>query len=281
MKRLFTLSIAIIILLLSACSYTAQVSNVPSNTEITEAEGLIPQTTPGISTQLTEANTETVAVVTEDVPVESVSKVAKTTPKNTEITAETIGVIEVKTEDPTTATEPFDGISVTDPGPTTLDEPIDIKADASDSAEIASRIVAYINEYRCEENSCYATILPGLTEYAEYRSRQLVANFAHDTFNERAAATALQYGQYIDPELYGMNGEPYYTANAREAIAKTTFGGTVDAVAMHIAQMARDSADHWSYVGDSEYSFIAVGVTYESGSWYCSIAVAKVNTDNN
>ncbi len=109
----------------------------------------------------------------------------------------------------------------------------------------------------------------------------MVTNFAHDTFDERAAATALQYGQHINPELYGMIGEPYYTANAREAIAKTTFGGTVDAVAMHIAQMARNSADHWNYMGDSEYSYIAVGITYEGGTWYCCIAVAKVNADNN
>ena len=278
MKRLFILSTAIIILLLSACSYTEQVSDVPSNTEITEAEGLIPQTTPSISTQLTEANTETAAAVTEEVPVESVSQVTETTPNNTEIPTETIGAIEVKVEDPTTAIETVDGVSVTDLAPTT---PMVIKATASDSAEIADRIVAYINEYRYEAGSCNATNLPGLAKYAEYRSKQLVTNFNHDTLDERAAATALQYGQYIQPELYGISGEPYYTANAREAIFKTTFGGTVDAVAKHIAQMARNSADHWSYVGNPEYSYIAVGITYESGTWYCCLAVSTVNTDNN
>ena len=278
MKRLFTISIATIILLLSACSHTAQVSDVPSNTETNEAESLIPQTMPGISTQLTETNTETAAVVTEEVSVESVSQAMETTPKNTEITAEAIGAIEVKTEYPTTATEPVDSVSVGDPEPTT---PIVIKATASDSTEIANRIVAYINEYRYEDGSSNATNLPGLTEYAQYRSRQLVTNFDHDTLDERTAATALQYGQYIQPELYGISGEPYYTANAREAIAKTTFGGTVDAVAMHIAQMARNSANHWSYVGNPEYSYIAVGITYERGTWYCCIAVSTVNTDNN
>ena len=274
MKRLFILSTAIIILLLSACSHTAQVSYVPSNTEITEAEGLLPQATLGISTQLTETNTETAAVVTEEVPVESVSQVTETTPENTEITAEAIGTIEVKTEDPTTATETVDSISVTDPAPTT---PIVIKATTSDSTEIANRIVTYINEYRYEDGSCNATNLPGLAKYAEYRSKQLVTNFNHDTLDERAAATALQYGQYIQPELYGISSEPYYTANAREAIVKTTFGGTAEAVAMHIARMARNSADHWSYVGNPEYSYIAVGITYEGGAWYCCIAVSTVN----
>lgn len=281
MKRLFTLFLAIITLLLSACVYIEDVPTTPTNTEIKEAERFTSQPTLNISTQPTESNTETIAVVTEEPHEEGISQATEPTPKNTEIAAEPTVAVEVKTEEPTKATEAVIDVSATDPEPTNPEVLVDIKADASDSAEIAVQIVAYINEYRNEDSNCNATALPGLTEYAEYRSRQLVANFAHDTVDERAAATALQYGQYIDPELYGMNGKPYYTANAREAIAKTTFGGTVDAVAMHIARMARDSADHWSYVGDSEYSFIAVGVTYESGFWYCCIAVSKVNTDNN
>lgn len=281
MKRLFTLFLAIITLLLSACAYTAKVPDVPPNTETKEAESFTFQPTSSISTQPTESNTETIAVATEETPVESVSQATKPVPKNTEIAAETTTANEVKTEEPTKATEVVDSVSAADSEPATPKAPFVIKATASDGVEIANQIVAYINEYRSEDGSCNATKLPGLTKYAEYRSKQLVANFAHDTFDERAAATALQYGQYIDPELYGMNGEPYYTANAREAIAKTTFDGTVDVVAMHIARMARDSADHWSYVGDSEYSFIAVGVTYESGTWYCCIAVSKFNTDNN
>lgn len=281
MKRLFIQSITIIILLLSACSYTAKVPDVPPNTEIKEAEGFASQPTSNISTQPTESNTETMAVAPEETAAESTSQATESATINTEIAAETTAAIEVKTEEPTKATEAVVNDSAIDPEPTTPEEPVAVKATTSNCAEIANRIIAYINEYRSEEGRGYVTKLPGLTEYAEYRSRQLVANFAHDTIDERAAATALQYGQYIDPELYGIIGEPYYTTNAREAIAKTTLGGTADAVALHIARMARNSADHWRYVGDSEYSFIAVGVTYESGSWYCCIAVAKVNTDNN
>ena len=281
MKRLFTLFLAIVILLLSACAYIEDVPTAPTNTEIKEAECFTSQPTLNISTQPTTSNTETIAVATEETALESVSQATESTPKNTEIAAEPTVAVEVKTEEPTKATEAVIDVSATDPEPTNPEVLVDIKADASDSAEIADRIVAYINEYRSEEGNCNATKLPGLTEYAEFRSRQLVANFAHDTVDERAAATAMQYGQYIDPGLYGMNGEPYYRANAREAIAKTTLGGTVDAVAIHIARMARNSADHWRYVGDPEYSFIAVGITYESGSWYCCIAVSKVNTDNN
>ena len=281
MKQLFTLFLAIFILLLSACAYTAEEPAVPPNTETKDAEDFTSQPTSNMSTQPTESNTETIAVATAETPEEGIGQATKPVPKNTEIAAETTTAIEEKTEDSTTATEAVVNVSATDPEPTTPEAPIVIKTTASDSIEIANRIVAYINEYRSEDGSCNATKLPGLTEYAEYRSKQLVTNFAHDTFDERTAATALQYGQYIDPKLYGTTGEPYFTANAREAIAKTTFGGTVDAVAMHIARMARNSAAHWSYVGDSEYSFIAVGVTYESETWYCCIAVSKFNTDNN
>ena len=77
-----------------------------------------------------------------------------------------------------------------------------------------------------------------------------------------------------------MTGEPYYTANAREAIAKTEYGGTVDDVAKHFARMARNSSSHWTYVGGARYVYIAVGVTYQNGTWYCDIAVTSVNTDN-
>ncbi len=77
-----------------------------------------------------------------------------------------------------------------------------------------------------------------------------------------------------------MTGEPYYTANAREAIAKTSFGGTVDDVAKRLARMAKNSSDHWNYVGGEKYQYIAVGITYESGNWYCCIAMSRENIDN-
>ena len=155
-------------------------------------------------------------------------------------------------------------------------EPEPPRATASDSVAVANKVLEYINSYR----SAPATKLPGLTKYAEYRSRQLVSNFAHDTFDERAAATALQYGTYIDPTLYGITGEPYYAAGAREAIAKAGYAGNVDYVAKSIADLVKNSAGHWAYVGSTEYSYIAVGITYESGMWYCDIAVATENTDN-
>lgn len=149
-------------------------------------------------------------------------------------------------------------------------------ATKSDCKAVADKVLQYINSYR----SSPATKLEGLTAYAEYRSRQLVSNFAHDTDDERAAATALQYGVYVDTALYGMEGEPYYEANAREVIAKAGYVGTVDEVAEKLALLVKGSSGHWAYVGSSSYPYIAVGVTYESGVWYCDIAMAKDNTCN-
>lgn len=157
--------------------------------------------------------------------------------------------------------------------------PAEPNATAADSSKIADLIVKYVNDYRITQGSSTTVQLPGLTEYAEYRSRQLISNFAHDTDDERAAATALRYGEYIDPALYGMTGEPYYTVNAREAIAKGGYSGTIDDVARSLAQLVKNSPNHWSYVGASEYSYIAVGVTYRSGMWYCDIAMARENID--
>lgn len=153
-------------------------------------------------------------------------------------------------------------------------------ATKSDEKAIAERLAYYINEYRKEQETAVATKLPGLTQYAEYRSRQLISNFAHDTEDERTAATALKYGEYVDPSLYGMSGEPYYTANAGEAIAKAGYVGTADEIAKKFATLTRNSSGHWAYVGDSRYKYIGIGITYESGMWYCDIAVAMENSDN-
>ena len=153
--------------------------------------------------------------------------------------------------------------------------PTEPRAGKNDTAAVAQRVLEYINQYR----SSPATRLSGLSEYAQYRSRQLVSNFAHSTADQRAAATALQYGEYVDPSVFGGSGQPYYRANAREAIAKAGYVGTIDEVAMKLATLVKNSPNHWNYIGDSQYCYIAVGVTYESDMWYCAITVASENTD--
>ena len=76
-----------------------------------------------------------------------------------------------------------------------------------------------------------------------------------------------------------MDGEPYYTANCAEAIAKAGYIGSVETVSQKLGELVRNSTGHWSYVGSEQYKYIAVGITFEAGMWHCCIAVAIDNSD--
>jgi len=145
---------------------------------------------------------------------------------------------------------------------------------------VAQKVAEYINQFRAEQGDITATVIPGLTEYCKYRCTQLKTNFAHDTADQRAAAEALQYGEYVDWSLYGIEGEEnYYTANVREAIGKGNWGGTADEIAYSIANGFRNSKGHWSYVGSSKYTYMAVGVMYDGYYWYVCVCLDSENTD--
>lgn len=145
---------------------------------------------------------------------------------------------------------------------------------------VAQKVAEYINQFRTEQGDVTATVIPGLTEYCKYRCTQLKTNFAHDTTDQRAAAEALQYGEYVDWSLYGIEGEEnYYTAHVREAIGKGNWGGTADEIAYSIANGFRNSKGHWSYVGSSKYTNMAVGVMYDGYYWYVCVCMDSENTD--
>ena len=145
---------------------------------------------------------------------------------------------------------------------------------------VAQKVAEYINQFRTEQGDVTATVIPGLTEYCNYRCTQLKTNFAHDTADQRAAAEALQYGEYVDWSLYGIEGEEnYYTANVREAIGKGNWGGTADEIAYSIANGFQNSKGHWSYVGSSKYTYMAVGVIYDGYYWYVCVCMDSENTD--
>lgn len=145
---------------------------------------------------------------------------------------------------------------------------------------VAQKVAEYINQFHTEQGDVTATVIPGLTEYCNYRCTQLKTNFAHDTADQRAAAEALQYGEYVDWSLYGIEGEEnYYTANVREAIGKGNWGGTADEIAYSIANGFRNSKGHWSYVGSSKYTYMAVGVIYDGYYWYVCVCMDSKNTD--
>ena len=145
---------------------------------------------------------------------------------------------------------------------------------------VAQKVAEYRNQFRIEQGEVTATVIPGLTEYCNYRCTQRKTNFAHDTADQRAAAEALQYGEYVDWSLYGIEGEEnYYTANVREAIGKGNWGGTADEIAYSIANGFQNSKGHWSYVGSSKYTYMAVGVIYDGYYWYVCVCMDSENTD--
>ena len=269
MKKLLILSCALTFCLtLAACHTTDSAdSSVPSEIpgSAIANESSARQTEPESS--LEESRTSQDTAVTSD-PTES-ETTAPAKPANSESTTKP------ESEKATESTTPPQTEPETKPAEPPS-EPEKSYAGAEDARTVADKVLEYINSFRTSP----AVKLSGLTSYAEYRSRQLIGNFAHDTNDERAAATALQYGEYVDPSAYGGSGEPYYRANANEAIAKAGYVGTVDEVAYRLATLVRNSAEHWCYIGSAEYGYIAVGVTYESGMWYCDIAVAAENTDN-
>ncbi len=246
-------------------------------------------------TIITEISTETTAPVTaveptekENEPVPTESKTQATEPTTT-ATAPTTTSKPTEEPKPTTTekqTDPSAAENAEENGCITIVETDDppteeIIIPPKPSADIvAQKVAEYINMFRTEQGDVTAKVIPGLTEYCKYRCTQLKTNFAHDTTDQRAAAEALQYGEYVDWSLYGIEGEEnYYTANVREAIGKGNWGGTADEIAYSIANGFRNSKGHWAYVGSSKYTYMAVGVMYDGYYWYVCVCMDSENTD--
>ena len=281
-----------IIILLLCCGMLVSMVGCGGNTAPPPTES--PPTTV-TKTVITETPTETTPPVTaveptekekEPIPTESKAQATESTVIATEPTTtaqpkeETKPTALAKPAEPSAAenTEENECITIveTDDPPTE-----EIIIPPKPSADIvAQKVAEYINKFRTEQGDVAATVIPGLTEYCNYRCTQLKTNFAHDTADQRAAAEALQYGEYVDWSLYGIEGEEnYYTANVREAIGKGNWGGTADEIACSIANGFRNSKGHWSYVGSSKYTYMAVGVMYDGYYWYVCVCMDSENTD--
>lgn len=244
---------------------------------------------------ITEIPTETIPTTAAEEPTEEEKELTPTESKEqtTESTTTAIGptVTEKSKEEtkPTATTKPSESSTAENTeksGCITIVETDDppkeeIIIPPKPSADlVAQKVAEYINQFRTEQGDVTATVIPGLTEYCKYRCTQLKTNFAHDTDDQRAAAEALQYGEYVDWSLYGIEGEEnYYTANVREAIGKGNWGGTADEIAYSIANGFRNSKGHWSYVGSSKYTYMAVGVMYDGYYWYVCVCMDSENTD--
>lgn len=238
--------------------------NLPAPTEETPERNLSSE---AMSTETTSSTAE--KKETPDTPSESVQPTAplkdteSTVPKDN--TNTTNPVIPEKQPD---ATETAPPVEETKPEPTT----------PPSTYEIEQLVVKYINQYRVAQGSTNATPLQGLTEVARYRAKQLVSNFSHDSIPD--ACTVLQYGEFIDMTLYGGDeSDSYYRGYSKEAIGKGDWFGTADQMAQRISEGFRNSSGHWAYVGDSQYSYIAVGVYYNQADskWYCCICMSSKN----
>ena len=280
-----------IIILLLCCGVLVSMVGCGGNTAPPPTES--PPTT--VSETITEPPTETTPPKTaveptekekEPTPTESKAQATEPTTTATEPTTTAKSTEEPKPTVTTKPTEPSAEETPKESGCITIVETDDppkeeIIIPPKPSADlVAQKVAEYINQFRTEQGDVTATVIPGLTKYCKYRCTQLKTNFAHDTDDQRAAAEALQYGEYVDWSLYGIEGEEnYYTANVREAIGKGNWGGTADEIAYSIANGFRNSKGHWSYVGSSKYTYMAVGVMYDGYYWYVCVCMDSENTD--
>ena len=281
-----------IIILLLCCGVLVSMVGCGGNTALLLTES--PPTTVS-ETVITEAPTETAPPVTaidptekekEPIPTERKAQATEPTTTATEPTTTAKPNDENKPTEMTKPTKSSAAENPKDNGCITIvetneppTEEIIIPPKPSADAD-AQKVATYTNQFRTEQGDVTATVIPRLTEYCKYRCTQLKTNFAHDTTDQRAAAEALQYGEYVDWSLYGIEGEEnYYTANVREAIGKGNWGGTADEIAYSIANGFKNSKGHWSYVGSSKYTYMAVGVMYDGYYWYVCVCMDSENTD--
>ncbi len=153
-------------------------------------------------------------------------------------------------------------------------EPAPIKTMLSE-AEVEQKVAEYINRYRLAQGDSNATVLSGLTEVARYRAVEIQRDFSHNSVSD--ACTALKYGVYIDMTKFGgREQDSYYRGYSKEAIGKGDLFGMAAQLAERIATGFKNSAGHWSYVGSSEYKYIAVGIKFneQQSKWYCCICMS-------
>mgnify|MGYP003301292681 CR=1 FL=1 len=203
--------------------------------------------------------TEPPATVTEK-PKEEPKSTA--TPKTTE--SSTAEKTEQKEETPPKTEEPQEEIYV------------GIQWPEVDPADIERLVIEKINAYRIAQGEAAATPLTKLMEVARYRANELTTNFSHTDI--RDVCKELKYGEFVDMTLYGMTAEDsYYQGYNREAIGMGEWFGTAESMSDRIADGFHHSKGHWSYVGSSKYSYIAVGVTKANDKWYVCICMSKEN----
>ena len=204
-------------------------------------------------------------------PTEPVTEPPETRPKETvppETRPREPKPTEPPQEEPTKATTPTEL-----PEKTEEEEPEEVNYSYAYKREVASYAAKYLNQYR--GSPC--TVLPGMSQVAQYRADQLTRNFAHSTSDKRKALAHYEYGRWIDATLAGLEeSDSYYESDTTEAICRYFHGDSPEELGKAIADLIYHSSSHWRYVGDSEYGYMGVGVEYRDG-WYACVMVGTVN----
>ena len=273
-----------IILLLLCCGVLVSMVGCGGNTAPPPSES--PPTTVSEMT-ITETPTETTPPVTAVEPTEKEKESASTESKDQATEPTVIATEPTTTARPTEETKRTETTKATMPSAaenteSKAEEPpkeeeiyVGIQWPDVDPAEIERLVIEKINAYRIAQGDTAATMLPGLTEVARYRANELTTNFEHR--GEQHVSTELKYGQYVDLAPYGMPEESYYKGYSREAIGMGDWFGTAESMSDRIADGFHHSKGHWSYVGNSKYPYIAVGVTKANDKWYVCILMSEEN----
>ena len=163
------------------------------------------------------------------------------------------------------------------------DDYVNISDDARQAfvEDVRLATAKYLNQYRNDQGSPSAPILPGLSKVANYRAKQIRSNFAHSTADLREATAYYQYGKYVTPEGWDPS-EYYYSFPGREALGRGNWVGDADEIGKEIAKGFRNSSKHWAYVGSADYSYMAVGVRYSAsatGGYHWTVCVFVTDTN--
>ena len=275
-----------IIILLLCCGVLVSMVGCGGNTAPPPTES---PPTKVAETAITESFTETTPPVAAVEPTEKEKEPTSTESK--EQAADLIPTTLVPTTKPkeettpTVTTKPTESSAAEnaepkDEKPSKAEEPqeeiyVGIQWSEVDPADIERLVVEKINAYRIAQGDTVATMLPGLTEVARYRASELSTNFEHRA--EQHVSTELKYGRYVDLAPYGMTDDSYYKGYSREAIGMGEWFGTAESMSDRIADGFHNSKGHWSYVGNSKYPYIAVGVTKANDKWYVCILMSEEN----
>lgn len=296
------------IILLAAVMLTACRPSVPeiaerNPTQQTEAQTVTEATKPSgtdatdpteiqsTSPQETEATMPTMAPQATE---SATSPTEETT--STEPTTEASAPQEEPTKEPsppeaTIPSQPTEPVESKEPTPTEQETtapteaettvPPDTTPTEAFKREVAYYAAYYINQYRTAAGVQACTVLPGMTLVAEYRADQLIYNYSHDTADKREALAYYEYGRWVDATIVGLDpSASYYEADTTEAICAGFEGKDAEAMGKYIADLCRNSSNHWSYIGSAKNSYIGIGVEYRAGSaygWYGCIMVGRTN----